>query len=382
MNAKKTLFVLMLEKERLSVFWVQTISQCPRNAIIVDGQERRICKMFFLATLALGEAYVDHALKNSTNGAFTGKERRESGKPYNKASEEAITGVRIHIESFPAVESHYTRKDSQRKYLQPGLTVRKMHDQCKEEGHQPVSTKKYRQVFKTEYNLSFHAPKKDQCALCAAFAMKTKELATEDDKKAFEKHQERKKRTRLEKENDKAEAKEDRRKHVVTVDLQAVLQAPCGLVSQLYYKRKLSMYYFTIYSLADGEAKYYTWDESEGKRGACEIATCLYFYLSSLPDRVEEVTIYSDCYPGQNRNQYLAAGLLHAVQNIENIKIITHKYLESGHTQMECDSMHAAITFAKKKHTHLHAQRLGHHPKNGQKDATIFGCPNQIHRHP
>ena len=31
------------------------------------------------------------------------------------------------------------------------------------------------------------------------------------------------------------------------------------------------------------------------------------------------------------------------------IDTIDHKYLESGHTQMECDSMHAAIEHAKRK---------------------------------
>ena len=35
--------------------------------------------------------------------------------------------------------------------------------------------------------------------------------------------------------------------------------------------------------------------------------------------------------------------------NLPNIEIIDHKFLESGHTQMECDSMHSAIEFAKKK---------------------------------
>jgi hypothetical protein len=40
---------------------------------------------------------------------------------------------------------------------------------------------------------------------------------------------------------------------------------------------------------------------------------------------------------------------MHAVVNLSNIEIIDHKYLESGHTQMECDSMHPAFEFAKKK---------------------------------
>jgi len=40
---------------------------------------------------------------------------------------------------------------------------------------------------------------------------------------------------------------------------------------------------------------------------------------------------------------------MHAVVNLSNIEIIDHKFLESGHTQMECDGMHPAIEFAKKK---------------------------------
>ena len=39
---------------------------------------------------------------------------------------------------------------------------------------------------------------------------------------------------------------------------------------------------------------------------------------------------------------------MYAVENIPNLSTITHKYLQTGHTQMECDSMHSAITFAKK----------------------------------
>ena len=137
-------------------------------------------------------------------------------------------------------------------------------------------------------------------------------------------------------------------KIVITVDMQAVMQAPCGLVSQLYYKRKLSVYNFTTYSLSDGKGTCYTWDETEGKRGACEIPTCLFVYISSLPASVHDVTIYSDCCAGQNRNQYLATSFMHAVNTIPHVQSITHKYLVTGHTQMECDSMHSAIATAKK----------------------------------
>jgi hypothetical protein len=114
---------------------------------------------------------------------------------------------------------------------------------------------------------------------------------------------------------------------------------PCSNVSQIFYKRKLSCYDLSTYSLADQTATCYLWDESEGGRGASEIGTCLLTYLQSLPRTVTSVSFYSDSCTGQNRNQYIAAILLYAVRTIPHLDEIKHAFLESGHTQMECDSM-------------------------------------------
>ncbi|KAK7089570.1 hypothetical protein V1264_024516 [Littorina saxatilis] len=331
---------------------------CRVFTFTVEGTVHRVCKKFFLSTLAKGETYVDHALENTCGGVFCATGRRGKAPPHNKFSEESVNQATEHISSFPVVESHYTRKDTQRMYLPSNLTIKKMYDlyleRCQQQEQRPVSQKKYRQIFNENFNYSFHTPKKDQCAICVIHDSKLKQgTASDEEKQRFKEHIDRKNRARDEKDGDKREATANPSKHVVTIDLQAVLQAPCGLVSQLYYKRKLSVYNFTVYSLADKKGTCFTWDESEGKRGSCEIATCLYIYLSSLPKSVEEVTIFSDCCSGQNRNQYLAAAMVHAVNNISNIKVIRHKYLETGHTQMECDSMHSAITFAK-KHTPIY----------------------------
>jgi hypothetical protein len=44
----------------------------------------------------------------------------------------------------------------------------------------------------------------------------------------------------------------------------SVLPTPCSLVSQAYYKRKLSSYNFTVYSLSDGKGTCFLWNETEG----------------------------------------------------------------------------------------------------------------------
>jgi hypothetical protein len=52
---------------------------------------------------------------------------------------------------------------------------------------------------------------------------------------------------------------------------------------------------------------------------------------------------------GQNRYKYVTTALLYSVSKSNYIDVIDQKYLEAGHTQMECDSMHAAIEYAKRK---------------------------------
>ena len=91
------------------------------------------------------------------------------------------------------------------------------------------------------------------------------------------------------------------------------------------------------------------WDETEGARGCSEIATALFEYMKTLPETVNKLTLYSDCCAGQNRNQYLTAALHNILQSDElSMMEINQKYLESGHTQMECDSVHSTIERSKK----------------------------------
>ena len=87
------------------------------------------------------------------------------------------------------------------------------------------------------------------------------------------------------------------------------------------------------------------WHEGQGGRGSCEIASAMEKFLTSLPNSVKRVILYSDTCAGQNRNQKFSAMCLSAVQNC-SIGTIDHVYMESGHSQMECDSAHSAIESA------------------------------------
>lgn len=319
-----------------------------------DGLRIRVCKSFFMGTLAIGHSPITEAIAGrSESGHFGGEDKRGRHHAANKTKDSDLALVRQHIESFPKTPSHYTRQHSARQYLDPTLTIQKMHHlyeeycQSRAEAVRPVSSSVYRKVFCTEYNLSFFKPKKDQCDLCAQY------LQADDSRKieikaAYDEHIKMKVQCQNAKTADKIEASTKPDLAIATFDLQSVLQIPCSQVSPLYYSRKLNMFNLTVYSLkSPNDAVCYCWTELDGKRGSSEVGTCILKWLSSLPESVNEAILYSDTCSGQNRNRYIAAALLFAVQTM-NIKVIHQKFLERGHTYMEVDSMHAAIEFAKK----------------------------------
>ena len=291
---------------------------------------------------------VCEALKKKRAGSlYTTRDQRGKHEPHNKTSHAAGQQVRDHILSFPTMDPHYRRKDKHRKFLGRDLNIRKMYKLYCEQysGKEVVSEKVYRNVFTTEFNLSFFVPKKDQCVICDQY--KRENTAASDDT-TYQEHQERKRLAREEKNKDKQRAKTEASFTSATFDLQAILSTPCGLVSQMFYKRKLSSYNLTFYDQSEGRGYCYLWNETDGGKGSSEVGTGIYLYVNSLGPSVKSVSLFSDTCGGQNKNRSVCAALLCCLAEHTNIEMIDHKFFEPGHSCMECDSMHSAIESAKK----------------------------------
>ena len=290
------------------------------------------------------------------HSVFTGKDERGKAPAFNRTPDIDRNFSKNHIESFPTVSSHYIRKDSKRKYLSANLSVRKMlhlyEDKCKKHGRKPCRLNIYRDIFCNEYNLSFHKPKKDQCLLCNVYnEKKLRGETTEQDEKDYSDHQANKQSSRDEKTKDKARAKTDKTFVAATFDLEAVLPTPCSNVGDVYYKRCLSTYNLSFYSLGDQKGTCYIWDETTGGRGASDIGSCILLNINSIAEKnpnVKEITFYSDTCGGQNRNQFVASAFLFALHQHGGIETINHKFFERGHSEMESDSIHSAVEHAKK----------------------------------
>ena len=180
-------------------------------------------------------------------------------------------------------------------------------------------------------------------------------MGDEKHGESWERHKARGKEAMVEKAvDDKDRAKADDSYHSVIFDLQAVLMTAFA-DAEIYYKRKLS-----VYNNSSANGHCYLWDETEGGghlgRGVNEIAAILLSYLHNLPCSVRLFTSFSDTCAGQNRNQFVAAAMIHAVQQIDHFEMIDLKYMESGHSYMEVDSMHATIENAR-KHQRIYTPR-------------------------
>ncbi|CAK1588598.1 unnamed protein product [Parnassius mnemosyne] len=322
---------------------------------VVEGQQKYVCSRFFCSTLSISPFTVNNAIKRTDPfGCYLeDKDPRGRQEAPNKTPPEKIEEIKSHIASFPTMESHYTRKQSTRKYLSAGFSLAKMYslyvNQCEERNTKPVSEITYRRIFSREFNLSFFVPKKDQCLLCTKY-----NRANADEKtnlaQNYEDHIKRKQACNTEKAKDKERAEKELNFLSATFDLQAILQIPSTKVGLLYYTRKLTVYNLTLYESAlPNEAYCFVWTEVHGKKGSSEVGTILAHYLTNcIPENVTEVSLFSDTCGGQNRNQFIAALLLWVINQSKQLQIIEHKFLESGHSYMEADSMHSSIESAKK----------------------------------
>lgn len=316
----------------------------------VNGTKCIVCREFFKATLNVTDAFMRSSIKKRSSSGILTKDQRGKHRPANKLPEDAERFIRDHILSFPSVESHYCRKKSSKKYLDASLNISIMYrlyrDLCNGNS-KPVTMEKYRQIFK-EYNLGFFRPKKDQCKICLTQKNLTNEERAAQESE-YKKHLKKKNAAREARDYDKKLAKENTSILSFNFDLQAVLSTPKGSAGQIFYLRKLAVYNLTVYNLGNQEVKCYLWDETQGKRGANEIASCVYDFIMLSHNRISSVRMMSDGCGGQQKNSIFATMCLELCINHPSLETVDHQFFEPGHTEMECDSIHSKVE-KKSKH--------------------------------
>ena len=201
----------------------------------------------------------------------------------------------------------------------------------------PIARRAFFAKIFRETNLGLFQPKKDQCDVCSSF--RTGNLSHAD----YEIHRE---KVRIARE-EKARDKEGSAEFMFSADLQCVLLSPKLLTSAQYYKTKLCVHNETVYFYGDHSALCYVWHEAEGGLSGSVFATIFGKFIDRLfrldPEKYagQELIFYSDGCTYQNRNALVASAMSSAA--VKHSITIIQKFLEKGHTQMECDNVHSVL---------------------------------------
>ena len=313
-----------------------------QHFLTVGNEKLQVCKKMFLQTLCLGEFSVQDWVKKGDLGMTTSTEfNKQTKKPSFRADKDADKEyLKEFFDKLPKLPSHYARSSSTKLYLE--TTVESLthlfklyRETCNNDNRSVLSRTVFNSMFHSN-NLALHPIKKDKCDLC------TKHEVGQLSDEEWSVHRRKKDRARDEKNKDKEEAKTNTTGRVLTVDLQAVKVCPFVQASAIFFKLKLCCHNFTVYDTVSHQATCFWFTETDADMTASTFVSCLLKYLEiKCQNESGPIIIYSDGCTYQNRNSMMANALLNyaVVNNVE----IVQKFLEVGHTQMECDSVHSCI---------------------------------------
>ncbi|KAF2349213.1 hypothetical protein FHG87_020030 [Trinorchestia longiramus] len=143
---------------------------------------------------------------------------------------------------------------------------------------------------------------------------------------------------------------------VFTFDLQKTQPLPHLTTSVAFYKRQLWLYNLGINTRHDNKGHMCTWLESEDRRGANELCSCLLEFLKTKNwSAIEHVKTFSDCCGGQNRNRTMISFMMWACRNFD-LKSWEHRFMEPGHSYLPNDSDFGKIEKRKKKYGPIYSK--------------------------
>ncbi|XP_039297057.1 uncharacterized protein LOC120354249 [Nilaparvata lugens] len=132
-----------------------------------------VCLNAFIGILGISRFRVNNITKTFHEQGFI-TEKRGGFKRTAEFAPKKINVMKF-IEKLQCIESHYCRKESNRKYLSSDLSIKKLFMMYSaENGNVPVKESYFRNIFNTNYNLGFRSPRTDVCSTCLCLQEKIK----------------------------------------------------------------------------------------------------------------------------------------------------------------------------------------------------------------
>lgn len=338
------------------------------------GEKFLVCRTMFINTFAIGRDTFQRWSQNFdlVEKGLVEQDDNETDRETDKVNKATDTtlknkqNARKWLNNLPKVPSHYCRSSSKKNYIESlfrsTLHLFQVYEEfCKQHNQKPISRTLFRKLLKEE-NIAIHQPRKDQCDFCCMRKLGnlSEDIYNDHIIKKNEAHKA------------KLEAKESAndKKLVITMDLQSVLLAPKLEASAVYYKQKLQIHNFTVYSLNNADVDLYVWHECNGGVTSNEFTSCIVDFIKKQAEaKFEHIVCISDGCGYQNRNKTLSSALISLAKS-HNITI-EQLILERGHTMMEADAVHSSLEahfkppiFAPSDYVSRMRQARKHHPYN------------------
>lgn len=321
----------------------------------------KVCKLGLMKILQISESRFSTALKKRKCATFKdGRGQTTGGR--NALPTSKINEVCGHIASFPKYVSHYTRSQTESKYLNSNLNLSRMYKLYKRKFKvDPVSKSSYKKVFYRRFNLRFKSPKKDTCKKCDIYKVKIKDADEQTRQLLEEWHNTHLEEAELLQElmkDDMKKAVVDPELETLSEDMQKILAAPKMPTSIVYYKRQLNLYNLGIHVGSTGEGIFNVWLENEASKGTQEVGSCLKKYIEEqIADTVKNLIIWADSCGGQNRSIRLVLMLIYILQQHATLETISLRYLETGHTFLPNDSEFGDFECLLKTHDRVYTDK-------------------------
>lgn len=327
--------------------------------INTNGEHEEVCYKFFLNCLQISSSSTYRAIRSMTTNE-SAVERR-GGFPTKKTKESDLSFVKKFIKRFPSFSSHYGASRSNKRYLNPNMNIKRMYREyrivCEFKKKQILSEWKFRHVFNTCFNLAFHPKRVDTCRKCDKFKTEIQSQRTSTVKKVclMQQRNEHWQIVRETKKTFNATKNRARDKNnnveMFVFDLQRALELPSISTSEAFYCRQLWLYNLCVFDEKRDLAFMYIWNETIASRGAQEISSCLLKHFENyVPPETEEIILYSDACPGQNRNIKTTLMLKKCLDSwaYTALKSIEQRFFVSGHSYNSCDRCFGLIERQKK----------------------------------
>src|SRR5690606_16707062 len=99
----------------------------------------------------------------------------------------------------------------------------------------------------------------------------------------------------------------------------------------------------------------YTYHEGHARRTPDEVCSLLLNFLrANITERTEELVLFSDGCPGQNRNNTIVRFLMSLFIEFSSVQIVSHYVAIRGHSFLPCDQDFGVIKGRIKQHDRVY----------------------------